>query len=660
MELRRKLLVFFFGLIAVVLVVFGVNAYQIAQRAGIETEAAVLADLNAERSFELAKEYQEHPTLAYLSEHIEVPDHHDRVLLLIIDSHGKVLAASNRTLQKKLAINRINLESSDTAADPVRSIDVQGLTFTFAVRKIGDSPFFLVHLVQQGDAAQGALSRLATRIGISGLIIAWLAVWMALFISTSVARRINAETDKLEHLATHDGLTGLPNRVALIQSLENHIAIAGRAGKVLGLILMDLNRFREINDTLGHDTGDRVVQEMGERLRGALWEGDTVARVGGDDFALLMPIADPSHVRIVISKIETILAEPYEINGLLLHVDASLGVALHPEHADDAVTLLRRAEVAMYHAKRSRLPHAVYEREKDPYSVDRLKLMGDLRDAITRQQLFMVYQPKVDVQERICTGVEALIRWKHPDRGLVPPDQFIPLAEQTGAIKAITFWTLEESIRQASLWGKAGARVNVSVNLSAVMLQDPELPGRISDLLKASSLPASQLTLEITETAIMLDPDGALSILGVLDMLGVRLSIDDFGTGYTSLAYLKRLPVDEIKIDKSFILNILDDEDDSTIVKSIIDLAHNMQRRVVAEGVETEGVMARLAEQGCDLAQGYLVCRPAIASEFEEWVRKSSWPLERKVSRRKGGRLAPARHLRVARMRGAKHFHDKN
>jgi len=625
MDLRRTLLIFFLGLIALVLTVFGLNAYQIAQRASLETESTLLSDLNSERSHELAAEYRDRPSLAYLSERIRIDRSLTRVALLLLDSEGKVVAASSEILRAELGSTVIPIGNRSAGDVNHREIELNGTFYTAAASPIAGSPYTLVHLVPRGMAAQDALARLASRIGITGLIIAWLAVWIALIISTAVARRIRRETEKLEYQATHDALTGLPNRVALIRALEAAIAHARQNGRSVGLILMDLNRFREINNTLGHDMGDRVAQEVGSRMRGALWVNDTVARLGGDDFALLMPIADPSHVRLVIAKIESILADPFEIHGLSLQVDASLGIALYPDHGEDAVTLLRRAEVAMYHAKWARLTHAVYDRSKDPHSVDRLKLMTDLRHAITRNEMYMVYQPKVDIGRGVCTGVEALLRWRHADRGLVPPDSFIPLAEQTGAIKEITYWTLAHSIRQARDWSGSGLSLNVSVNLSALMLQEPDLPGRISDLLKEADVSPAQLTLEITETAIMLDPDGAMSVLGALDLLGVRLSIDDFGTGYTSLAYLKRLPVDEIKIDKSFVMGMLDDDGDATIVYSIINLAHNMRRRVVAEGVETTGILSALTEKGCDLAQGYLLSKPLPALEFEQWLISSRW-----------------------------------
>jgi diguanylate cyclase (GGDEF)-like protein len=648
MDLRRNLLVFFFGLIGLVLVVFGYNAYQIAQQASLETEAKLLAGLNYERSQELAVEYREHPNLAHLSEHIRVDRRQIRVLLVLVlvDGTGRILAASSEDVRAELGTDRIDVGVTPPAGARGREIRLNDQLYTLAASAVSGSPFTLLHLVPRGYAAQDALARLASRLGITGLVIAWLAVWIALIISTAVARRIKTQTAKLEYQATHDALTGLPNRVALAGALDKAIAYARQTGRSVGLVLMDLNRFREINDTLGHDMGDRVLQEVSLRLRAALWENDTVARLGGDDFALLMPIADASHVRLVIAKTQVIMGDPFEIQGLSLQVDACLGVALYPDHADDAATLLRRAEVAMYHAKWARRTHTMYDPGKDPHSVDRLKLTADLRHAIERNEMFMVYQPKIDVGRSLCTGVEALLRWRHAERGLVAPDEFIRLAEQTGAIKDITYWTLEQSMAQARTWSNTGISLNVSVNLSALMLQDPELPSRISGLLKDHGLPPGQLSLEITETAIMLDPDGALAILGALDVLGVRLSIDDFGTGYTSLAYLKRLPVDEIKIDKSFVMNMLADDDDATIVQSIISLAHNMRRRVVAEGVESNDIMAALAGKGCDLAQGYLMSKPLPAAEFVQWLARSPWPVPRDDNARVGVSQPGVHHYR--------------
>jgi len=321
----------------------------------------------------------------------------------------------------------------------------------------------------------------------------------------------------------------------------------------------------------------------------------------------------------VVNKLRSILAEPFKVHNLSLTTDASIGVALFPEHAGDAISLMRCVETAMYRAKSTRRSYEIYDAANDPYSVERLKLTADVGHALVRGELFLVYQPKIDVATGECTGAEALLRWKHPEHGFVPPDKFIPLAEQTSAIKDITHWTINVAITQCRAWHNAGHRLSVAVNLSATMLHDPGLADRVASLLQNHGLAPEFLQLEITETAIMLDRESAFKTLQALSDLGVRLSIDDFGTGYSSLAYLRKLPVSEIKIDKSFVMNMLENENDATIVYALIELAHGINLRVVAEGVESEAVLTALASKDCDESQGYYFSRPLPAADFSKW-----------------------------------------
>ncbi len=626
MKLRQTLLFFFVGLIGLTLVVFGLIAYQIAQQTSDETETALLRAHNYERSVELALDYRDHPSLDYLRKHIHLDRPGMPMLMLLVDKAGHIRGASSPSRLAKLGLDQLPPARILGAQDHTGIISIKREAYIFSATHILGSPYTFVCLSLRGYAARDAFSKLASRLGVTGLIIAWVGVWMALVISTTVSRRLKVQTDRLRHQATHDALTGLPNRVALLEKLDAAIDRTGKAEPPMAMILMDLDRFKDVNDTLGHATGDLLIRKVADRLRVSLWTDDMVARLGGDEFGIVLPMANAADTRLVVSKLRSILAEPFDVHGFSLRTDASIGIALYPEHADDPGSLMRCAETAMYRAKSRNVSSEIYDPDNDPFSVDRLRLTADIGRALADKQLSMVYQPKMDFQTGRCVGAEALLRWQHPDRGFVPPDQFIPLAEQTNAIKDITFWTLDTAVAQCRKWHDAGKPIAVAVNLSATMLHDPIVPVRINWLLQEHRVAPEFLHLEITETAIMVDPEGAFETMQALSHMGFHLSIDDFGTGYTSLSYLTKLPVDEIKIDKSFIMNMSENENDATIVSALIDLAHEMKLRVVAEGVETQEVLDVLAEKGCDQSQGYFHSRPIPADELLEWLTQLSPP----------------------------------
>lgn len=432
----------------------------------------------------------------------------------------------------------------------------------------------------------------------------------------------------LEYQALHDALTSLPNRTLLSDRLYQAILRAQREGTQLALVLTDLDRFKEINDTLGHQNGDLILQQVAQRLRNALRESDTIARLGGDEFAILLPTADLVLSTQIVRKLAATLEEPFMIEGQALHVAASFGIALYPDHGVDEDALMRHADVAMYIAKRANLGYAIYDPAKDQHSLRNLELMGDLRAAIDSGDLILFYQPKVNLATGKVMGVEALVRWRHPRHGLMFPDSFIPLAEQIGLINPLTYWVVREALRQCRIWHEKGIMLSIAVNLSARNLLDIQFPFHIDAVFSGACKQANSLTLEITETAVMADPARALAALVSLREMGVKLSIDDFGTGYSSLSYLKQLPVDELKIDKSFVMGMAVDDNDSVIVRSTIDLAHNIGLTIVAEGVEDKATYDLLARLGCDVAQGYYISRPVPAEEFERWLLESDWGLK--------------------------------
>ncbi len=441
------------------------------------------------------------------------------------------------------------------------------------------------------------------------------AVLLPLFVLPLVAIHKHAEVSVArEHEALHDALTGLPNRVQLLERTETTL---GRdINRPAALFLLDLDRFKEVNDTLGHPAGDEVLQIVAVRLRASLRPGDVVARLGGDEFAVLLPeVADRDTAVELAHRLRAALDEPIQVAGTFVTADASIGIALAPEHGSTFELLHQRADVAMYLAKAGRGVE-VYSAERDTNSPQRLGLLTELRGALERDEIEVHFQPKVRLADARVVGAEALVRWRHPDRGMVPPDEFVPLAEQSGLMPRLTDRVLAYTTEQAAGWWASGHPLVVAVNVSIRDLLDPGFLARVDAALGRSQLPAEALILEITERVLISDYARGLDVLESLRRLGVGLSLDDFGTGYSSLTMLRRLPVSEIKIDRSFTARVLDSPEDESIVRSIAELAHALGLTVVAEGVEDAPVRERVARLGCDLVQGWLTGRPVRGTEL--------------------------------------------
>jgi len=428
--------------------------------------------------------------------------------------------------------------------------------------------------------------------------------------------------EQLRHNATHDPLTGLPNRILLIERLRELIAEASNQGRPAAVLLLDLDRFKEINEALGHAVGDALLREVALRLAGPLAEEEMLSRLGGDEFAVLLPHADDARAKRVGWSLIESLRQPFELDGFSLQVETSVGVTLYPQHGAEAETLLQRADVAMCVAKGKRAGLVTYGPEQDFNQMRQLTIKGDLRQAIDGGELRLVYQPKVHHASQRVVGVEALVRWEHPDLGFIPPDEFIGVAEHCGLIEPLTQWVLETALAQASEWRAQDCPLRVSVNLSARNLAERDLPQRIRELMTRYEMAPHHLNLEITESAIMDDPEGAIENMARLRELGVGISVDDFGTGYSSLAYLLKLPANELKIDKSFITDLDHDKGSMTIVRSTIDLAHALGMTVVAEGVETPDAWRRLVACGCDVGQGYYFSRPIAPESIPSFSRE--------------------------------------
>jgi diguanylate cyclase (GGDEF)-like protein len=445
------------------------------------------------------------------------------------------------------------------------------------------------------------------------------------------ARMLRSLEDQLadnEFAMLHDALTELPNRLLFHDRVHQAILASTRAGNRTAVIVLDVDRFKEINDALGHHMGDLLLHELGTRLKDALRRSDSVARLGGDEFAILLPgIEGDMDAFAAAEKIRSALAQPIAVRDLNLEVDVSAGIAVFPDHGPDPETLLQHADVAMYNAKRSQAGCELYAETRHEFSPSRLRLVQELRSGIANGQIVLHYQPKIRLADNRVVGVEALARWNHPERGLITPDNFIPLAEHTGLIRPLTQKVLEMAVEQCAAWHADGLDLSMAVNLSPRNLVDHELPHQIQRLLEQHGLANDVLELELTEDSIMADPRRAREILARLDDMGICLAIDDFGTGYSSLAYLKQLPVTTLKVDRSFVGTMDRNEDDAVIVRSTIALGRNLGLRVVAEGVESEDVMEELRGLGCEEVQGYYVSRPVPAPALEDWLR------ERDVSR---------------------------
>jgi diguanylate cyclase (GGDEF)-like protein len=506
----------------------------------------------------------------------------------------------------------------------------------------------VIAFIKSDLAFQGLID--AVLLGISPLIvlIAQQQVWMLPLLllpiaavgrsartsvkNAALADSLGIEASERRHEALHDALTGLANRRLLNDELSR--ALLARTGdrEQAAVLVLDLDRFKQINDTLGHSNGDQVLKEVASRLSQLAKDDETVARLGGDEFALLLPNLAGRDVGATAKKVLDVLQHGMPLHGLTLDLSGSMGIAIFPEHGATPDDLMQKADVAMYAAKEFRSGYKLYSPSQHQFERDQLDLLSQVRGAIERREFVLFYQPKARLSDGTIEGVETLVRWMHPRRGLLMPGDFIPLIENTGLIRPLTLYVIEEALKQLHEWDKEGLDLSMAVNVSAHSLLDPGFVGQISDIAASTAVPLNKIELELTERSVMLDPARSLETMNELSEMGVRFSIDDYGTGYSSLAYLQKLPVTALKVDKSFVLNMSTSESNSMIVQSTIELGRNLGLQIVAEGVEDDGVWQELDRMDCDFAQGYLLSRPVQAEVLTDMLHERRTPRSKQRS----------------------------
>ncbi|MDH5571453.1 MAG: EAL domain-containing protein [Gammaproteobacteria bacterium] len=639
MTLKFRLLAAFTSIILVIILIFAISAYYISRNTAINQSVQFLTTLIIEEAVRIANKLPEdkinidwqniinNKEITSDGESNYVNDDKHTYIDFVI-SKGEIIAStSTLDVLFKSDYSDINLMDYINSAETSGYFEHKGYLYIWAKAAIPDTENMLFEIHHNDHQVDNSLNVLFGRLVVTAIILLWVAAWIILVFATRISRRMDAQTKRLKHLAHYDSLTDLPNRILLKEELEKQIDLLGVHGKQnVSLFVIDLDQFKEINDTLGHDVGDNIIKEVGKRLDDLLNEKEIIGRLGGDEFGIVLPGMNQYTAESLVSSIRYVLDVPFVMDEQTFNIDASIGIAIAPEHGTDAVTLIRHAEIAMYLAKGKGQGYAFYDVKNDPHSSDRLELIGELRRAIKEQELVLYFQPKLDLTSEQVVSAEALIRWNHPTRGIIYPDDFILFAERTEIIRNITRYVLNAAVKECARWHELGYHLSVAVNLAARNIQDEVTPGHVAEVLKKYNIDAKYLMLEITETAVVCDPERAIDIMDCLEQMGVKLSLDDFGTGYTSLSYIKRLPVDEIKIDRSFVMDMLADKGHSAVVSTIINFAHNLELTVVAEGVEDSAAKQELKKHGCDIVQGDFISPPMSADEFIKWLDKNQTP----------------------------------
>jgi len=616
MKLRTQILFTVLGITFLAQAVFGLLAYrQITESRGDQL-TIFLQYLNREIAERLTLPGNVYVSEIYLEE-LRQKFSTPNSILIVQESENILYVAGDDH-----DVARLSKYLNEAYADDDKHglIDMDGVQYYWAISQLPDESYQLVMLEPAGNEEIMIATALRFRLIVSGVVILWMAIWASLLLSSKISKQLDAKNEELKHLALHDNLTGLPNRGLLAERLEQTLLQAERSEQPFALFLMDLDRFKEVNDTLGHQFGDELLKMVSSRILKCMRKKDSIARLGGDEFAVLLPQTDYKGTENCAERIIHSMDEPFSINNVSTESKVSIGIAIYPEHGTTADALMQYADVAMYQAKRSQSGYAFYDPSQNIHTIRRLQLMNDLKDAVGNNKITVYYQPLIESNNRNVIGTEALARWRHDELGDISPDEFIPMAEQMGLIKLLTFQVLKQSLSDLSSWKESGFDIGVNINLSTYCLQDMLLPEEIDSIIKNHSISTEKIEFEITESALMHDLSRARKIIDQLSEIGVKLAIDDFGTGFSSLSYLKNLPVDTLKIDKSFILDMSNDNSDTAIVKTIIELGHNLNCLVVAEGVEDQMTLDSITQLDVDILQGYFYSRPLPADEFHRWL----------------------------------------
>jgi diguanylate cyclase (GGDEF)-like protein len=617
MTLNKQILLSILGVTILAQIVFGVLAYRQLLDSRNEQLTEVLTRFSGNISQQITLADNQRDTQAYLDRLQQRFFGQDSILL--IQKDGELLYRSG---EAEFAYDVLLERLKEISADHHSLIELSDRQYYWAVSPLPDVQYELVMLKPASTGDSDIASTLKLRLVTSGFVILWVAVWIGLILSSKISRELDKKNLQLQHLALHDTLTGLPNRTLLNDRIERILFDAKRYQQSFALFLIDLDRFKEINDTLGHQFGDKLLKVVSVRLKESVRLNDSIARLGGDEFAVLLPHTDYKGAELCANRILYAMSKPFVIDNITTESKASIGISIFPEHAQEADDLMKYADIAMYQAKQSQSGFALYDPEQNKHTVRRLRLMSDLRDTVKNQNIHLAYQPVVDTSSQDLAYVEALARWDHPELGGIPPDEFISMAEQMGLINVLTMQILDQSLKDLARWNKQGYDFGVSVNLSVYSIQNLSLPDDIQALLQMHGVAAEKVQLEITETALMQDLVRAGKILSALSELGVQIAIDDFGTGFSSLNYLKKLPVDALKIDRSFISDMCTDQTDRAVVKTVIELGHNLDCQVVAEGVEDQSTLDLLDQMSVDKLQGYFISKPIGKYDLEAWLQK--------------------------------------
>ena len=616
MHLRTQILLSILGITFLAQAVFGLLAYrQITESRGDQL-TIFLQYLTREIAERLTLPGNKYVSEIYLEELRQKFSTPESILIVQKNNLIEYIAGYNEEHVSDISEHLIKAYAD---SDKHGLVDIHGIQYYWAVSQLPDKDYQLVMLQPAANEEIAIASTLRMRLMTSGFIILWIAVWISLLLSSKISRQLDEKNDQLKHLALHDNLTGLPNRTLLSDRLDQVLSQSQRNNQSFALFLMDLDRFKEVNDTLGHHFGDELLKMVSSRLLQSVRDEDSIARLGGDEFAVLLPQTDFVGAKNCAKRILDSMEAPFCINGVSTESNISIGIALYPDHGESTDVLMQYADVAMYQAKKSRSGHAAYNPGQNKHSLRRLRLMNDLRDAVEQNKINVHYQPIVNTSQQHVISVEALARWQHHELGNIPPDEFIPMAEQMGIIRILTLQVFEQALRDYQHWSEQGFNPAININLSTYCLQDLSFPEEITSIIKNHNFDATKIELEITESSLMHDLSRVGKILEQLNNIGLKLAIDDFGTGFSSLNYLKKIPVDTLKIDRSFIFDMDSKSSDKAIVKTIIELGHNLNCRVVAEGVENQTILDELVLLNVDAIQGFFYSKPLSTDDFINW-----------------------------------------